>query len=297
MGKYKVSYGEVVPLVNQILNQYTFSLTVRQIYYRLISDPYNLFPNTRSCYASFDRVLVKARERGDIDEKRIEDRTRQTIGGDYGWPDPDSFLNDVLDNFSSSWQDYQKEIWLSQQFKLEVWVEKDALAGVVNQAAKPYRVLVFPSRGYSSYTKMKDAIQRLSYYDDKQRVILHLADHDPSGIDMTDDLIRRFKKYGGDSIRIERIALNFDQVKKFNLRPNPVKKADSRSSSYVMQYGHDCWELDALPPDELQNIVKRAIEKYIDPNAWQEKLEEIRKERKFLKRKIVKMMGRIQEVI
>ena len=77
-----MKYREVVPLVNEILDQYTFALTVRQIYYRLISDPYILFENTRSNYNGFDRILTKAREEEEVDWTRIEDRTRQSIGGE-----------------------------------------------------------------------------------------------------------------------------------------------------------------------------------------------------------------------
>ena len=281
-----MKYKEIIPIVNEILGQYSFALTIRQIYYRLISDPYNLFPNTRSMYNSLDRMLVRAREVDEIDGNKIEDRTRQTIGGDQGWENPDSYLDKVLEYIKSCWQKYGKEMWASQQFKLEVWIEKDALASVISETTHPFRVLVFPSRGYSSYTKIKEALDRLKYYRDKQIIILHLADHDPSGFDMTKDLINRFEKYGDDSIEIKRIGLNYDQVEKFNLRPNPVKIADPRALSYIGQYGEECWELDALPPNELQSIVEKEIKNYIDQKAWDAKLEEIEKEREEVRDRI-----------
>ena len=281
-----MKYKEIIPVVNEILSQYSFALTIRQIYYRLISDPYNLFSNTRSMYNSLDRMLVRAREVDEIDGNRIEDRTRQTIGGDQGWESPDSYLDKVLEYIKSCWQEYSREVWASQQFKLEVWIEKDALASVISETTHPFRVLVFPSRGYSSYTKIKEALDRLKYYRDKQIIILHLADHDPSGFDMTKDLINRFEKYGGDSIEIKRIGLNYDQVEKFNLRPNPVKIADPRALSYIGHYGEECWELDALPPNELQSIVEKEIKNYIDQKAWDAKLEEIEKEREEVRDRI-----------
>ena len=281
-----MKYKQIIPVVNEILGQYSFALTIRQIYYRLISDPYNLFPNTRSMYNSLDRMLVRAREVEEIDGNRIEDRTRQTIGGDQGWESPDSYLDKVLEYIKSCWQKYGKEVWASQQFKLELWIEKDALASVISETTHPFRVLVFPSRGYSSYTKIKEALDRLKYYRDKQIIILHLADHDPSGFDMTKDLINRFGKYGDDSIEIKRIGLNYDQVEKFNLRPNPVKIADPRALSYIGHYGEECWELDALPPNELQSIVEKEIRNYIDQKAWDAKLEEIEKEREEVRDRI-----------
>lgn len=284
-----MKYKEIIPVVNEIFSQYSYALTIRQIYYRLVSDPYNLFSNTRSMYNSLDRILVRAREKGEIDRNRIEDRTRQTIGGDQGWEDPDSYLDKVSEYIKSCWQKYNKEMWASQQFKLELWVEKDALASVISETTHPFRVLVFPSRGYSSYTKIREALDRLKYYRSKQIIILHLADHDPSGFDMTGDLINRFEKYGNDAIEIKRIGLNYDQVEKFNLRPNPVKIADSRALSYIGHYGEECWELDALPPNELQSIVEKEIKNYIDQRAWDAKLEEIEKEREEIRDKIEEM--------
>lgn len=284
-----MKYKEIIPVVNEIFSQYSYALTIRQIYYRLISDPYNLFSNTRSMYNSLDRILVRARERGEIDGKRIEDRTRETIGGDQGWESPDSYLDKVSEYVKSCWEKYSKEVWASQQFKLELWVEKDALASVIDETTHLFRVLVFPSRGYSSYTKIREALDRLKYYRNKQIVILHLADHDPSGFNMTEDLINRFEKYGDDAIEIKRIGLNYDQVERFKLRPNPVKIADPRALSYIGRYGEECWELDALPPNELQNIVEKEIKNYIDQRAWDAKMEEIERERGEIRDRIEEM--------
>lgn len=275
-----MKYKELVPVVNEILSQYDFPLTVRQIYYRLISDPYNLFPNTRSYYKSFDRMLVKAREEEKIDEDKIEDRTRQVIGGeeDVSNKTPEEYLQNRLSRLSNSWVWYDLKMWTSQEDQLEVWVEKDALAEVVNRAANPYRVTVFPSRGFSSYTKIKEGLKRFRKYtlpDNKFAYILHLADHDPSGLIMTQDLITRLTKYGGSFISVKRIGLNINQVREFNLRPNPVKIADSRAAEYIREYGKDCWELDALPPDELQRIITKKIEEFIDKKAWTERKQEI----------------------
>lgn len=304
-----MKYKELVPVVNEILTQYDFPLTVRQIYYRLISDPYNLFANTRSCYTSFDRMLVKAREEEKIDEDKIEDRTRQVIGGEQDIYErtPEKYLKDRIEGLSDCWMWYNLKMWSSQQNFVEVWVEKDALASVVNQAAKPYRVLIFPSRGFSSYTKIKEAILRLSinskmdivdknfYLKSKPTYVLHLADHDPSGLDMTRDLTDRFDKYGGSFIKVKRIALSIDQVKQFHLRPNPVKKADSRSFEYVKKYGEDCWELDALPPDEFQKLIKANIENFIDKEAWEQREREIRDNKELIRVRVKEIMKLIRD--
>jgi len=279
-------YKETIPAVNEIINQYDFKLTVRQIYYRLISDPYILFENTKSRYTQFDKMLVVARERGEVDYTKIEDRTREALGGDFGYGTPQEFLTKEIDSFKNCWQDYIMEMWKNQEHKLELWVEKDALANLINQVAEGFRVLVFPSKGYSSYTKVMECLERLEGYSDKKIVVLHLIDHDPSGLQMTRDLENRLLSYGGDSIQIKRIGLTYDQVRKFNLRPNRVKKKDTRAKEYIKQFGSDCWELDALPPSELQNLVRESIKKYIDVDAWNDRVGEVEKGKNWLKERI-----------
>jgi len=312
-----MKYKQLIPIVNEILDQYDFALTVRQIYYRLISDPYSLFENTRSNYTGFDTILTRAREREEIDWRRIEDRTRQSIGGEgeINNETPEEFLRAYVWTLKNCWSYYDKKMWLRQQNFIEVWVEKDALSSLISQACKEYRVLVFPSRGYSSFTKVKEGIQRLHKntiiisnpdepsdpwggslpsHTNKPTYVLHLADHDPSGLGMTQDLKNRFAKYDADFINVERIGLNIDQVRQFDLRPNPVKRADSRTAEYVQRFGTDCWELDALPPNELQKLIITEIERYIDPEAWEATKEEINEGKREIKQKLVKIMKSIE---
>jgi len=282
-------YKETIPIVNEIINQYDIKLTVRQIYYRLISDPYNLFENTKSRYTQFDKMLVVARERGEVDYTSIEDRTRKALGGDYGFDNPQEFLMKEIEYLKNCWQDYKMEIWTNQDCKIEIWVEKDALANLIFQVAKDFRVLVFPSRGYSSFTKVMECISRLEGYSDKERVVLHLTDHDPSGLDMTRDLENRLLSYGGDSIQIKKIGLTYEQIEKFDLKPNPVKTSDTKAGYYISQFGSDCWELDALPPLELQNLVVESIKKHIDSDAWDKKIGEEKEGQGWLMKKIKEM--------
>ncbi|GAJ10542.1 unnamed protein product, partial [marine sediment metagenome] len=130
-----MKYKETIPVVNEIISQYDIKLTVRQIYYRLISDPYNLFENTKSRYTQFDKMLVVARERGEVDHTSIEDRTREALGGDFDYGSPQEFLRSEIDSLKNCWQDYIMEMWKDQEHKIEVWVEKDALSNLIFQVA------------------------------------------------------------------------------------------------------------------------------------------------------------------
>jgi hypothetical protein len=319
----------IVQAVNAILAEYDFPLTLRQIYYRLVST--NLVPNKRSAYNQLSKTLVKARENGEVDDTRIEDRARQVLRGEPGCDGPKQFTEIMEDWFRGSGKRYHADLWSNQPVFVEVWVEKDALSRVIAQAAEPYRVTVCPSRGYSSYTYLKRMAidDRLSDVD-KPIIILDFRDHDPSGIQMTEDLQRRLTKYGGGidvaaetknlfgvdfndvlkdllgdsgipahnraealskfrkehpeasvglNITVHRVALTIDQVKQYNLIPNPAKLADPRSQAYVAQYGDQCWELDAIEPRELQRLVKDAIEERLDLEVWANSLEQEGKDR------------------
>jgi len=274
-----MKYRLVVTYVNDILNQYTMKLTLRQIYYRLVAS-YG-YPNTNSAYTQLSKQLVKSRERGDIDETRIEDRSREFLGGDYPFDNLEEFITYQFKTFFNSPNYYARKLWTSQPKYVIVWVEKDALSRVISVEADKYNVITCPSRGYASYTYIKEALAMLP--EDKEIIILHFADHDPSGLDMTRDLENRISEYSNLNITVERVALNYDQIQRYEFPPNPTKRADPRAENYIAEYGNECWERDAIEPVELQRMVSEAIESHIDSDLWNQTLEQIRQEREKLR--------------
>ncbi len=275
-----MKYQFVVAYVNDILNQYTIRLTLRQIYYKLVSG-YE-YPNKRSAYNQLSTQLVKARERGDIDETRIEDRSREFLGGDYRFDSLEDYVTYRFESFLNSPVYYARKMWTSQPEYVMIWIEKDALSKVISTEADKYNVITCPSRGYASYTYVKEALSTLPV--DKEITVLHFADHDPSGLDMTRDLGRRLSEYSDlPDITVERIALNYDQVQHYGLPPNPTKRADPRYERYNAEYGNECWELDAIEPVELQTMVSEAILSHIDFDVWTQTWEEILQEREELR--------------
>lgn len=192
----------VVEAVNKILAEYDFPLTLRQIYYRLVAS--SLVPNKRSAYNQLSKTLVKARENSEVDDTKIEDRARQVLEAERGYRDPEQFTETMKKWFKASGATYTTNLWEDQDVFVEVWVEKDALSRVIAQATEPYRVTVCPSRGYSSYTYIKRmAVDGRFAGVDKPIVILDFRDHDPSGLQMTEDLQRRFTRYGGGIVDLD----------------------------------------------------------------------------------------------
>ena len=277
-------YDRVVKAVNEIFLQYNTKMTLRQVYYRLVAKL--IIRNTRSEYKYLSAMLVKARENGDVNYRMFEDRVRKTIGGDHGWDDPKGFLDYMEETFKNSWKYLSLSMWKNQPVFIEVWVEKDALSRLVSDVTNEYNVRTCPSRGYSSFTYIKDAVNRLRNV--KQPIkILYFGDFDPSGMDIERDLWTRLYKYGCSDLSVERIALTQDQIMEYNLPPMPAKKSDARYNKFVAETGAgDAVELDALEPPVLEKLVKEAIEDNIDFDLWEARKEQEKDEKERLRRKL-----------
>ena len=124
--------------------------------------------------------------------------------------------------------------------------------------------------------------------------MIHLGDHDPSGLDMTRDIRDRLAMFGAGSVEINRIALNMDQIEAMDPPPppNPAKLTDSRVGAYLDRYGDESWELDAVEPAELQQMIQDAIQSYMDPDQWQIDTEREDRERQ----QLIEVAGRWDEI-
>ncbi len=255
----------IARMANAIIREYQaegFRLTLRQLYYQFVAR--DLIPNTERSYKRLGRIVSDARLAGIIDWEAIEDRTRQL----EKLPQWDS-VSSILE---ASARQFRYDAWADQPVRVEVWIEKDALTGVIEQVCRSWQVPFFACRGYSSQSAQWEAGQRFEAYDrdhDQRTIILHLGDHDPSGIDMTRDNKDRLFMFACDRVTVRRLALNYDQVEAYNPPPNPTKLTDSRARDYLQVFGSSCWELDALPPSVIADLVDDAIRAEMDPLAWE----------------------------
>lgn len=286
-----MEYRELVRLVNEVLVQYV-EATVRQVYYRLVSPPYQYMANTRSMYVSFDKMVVRARERGDVDWTKIVDRSRRVIRAGRGWGSPGEFMADLRKRLEGYAENYAVDMWGNQGYEVRLLVEKDALAEVVAGEALRYQVGVVPGRGYNSFSQlMGEAMELAENVDvDKSIVVLYFGDFDPSGLDIERSGRLRLRTYSGVEFDFVREALIDSDI--VGLPANPTKKADTRSRAYVEKYGDACWELDALPPDVLRARVRGAIERYIDADRWNEASDRLERERGDVERELRRLLGR-----
>lgn len=270
--KFNAEHLGLIKLANKIIAQYQadgYTMTLRQIYYQLVTR--NAIKNTVQEYKRLGSIINDGRMAGLIDWSAIEDRGRNVREG--GWWDTPMQSVDAASN------SYREDLWLNQRKRVLVMIEKDALSGVISGVCDKWRTPYIACKGYMSQSEMYDLGRRLLRTAQHQKcktLILHLGDHDPSGIDMTRDNRDRlaiFSDLGGgrgSSAVVKRIALNYDQIEQYNPPPNPAKETDGRFLGYQKEYGNDSWELDALDPAVISGLVEAEIEAVVDPARWAE---------------------------
>lgn len=254
---------------NAIIDEYKkqgFELTLRQLYYQFVSRDY--IANNQREYKNLGEVINDGRLAGLIDWNAIVDRTRNLQSLSH-WMSPSS----IIDACASQ---YRIDKWAEQPNRIEVWIEKDALVGVIEHVCQELDVPFFSCRGYTSQSEMWSAAMRLKDYRDngQEPVVLHFGDHDPSGIDMTRDITDRLAEFSYGTIELKRLALNMAQVKKYNPPPNPTKLTDSRATGYLAEHGDESWELDALEPRVIAKLIRDTVAEYQDADKWAEACQE-----------------------
>jgi hypothetical protein len=253
----------VIEQANRIIASYQaqgFTLTLRQLYYQFVSR--DLIPNKQSEYKRLGSIINDARLAGLIDWSSIEDRTRN-VRKSATWSSPSEIIHAVS-------QQYKEDLWAGQRYRPEVWIEKDALIGVIEPVCERYRVPYFSCRGYSSQSEQYAAGQRFSRCMSfgQKPIVLHLGDHDPSGIDMTRDNAERLSMFSRCRVEVRRLALNMEQIDEYNPPPNPAKESDSRSSGYMERFGDSSWELDALDPIVIDRLIASELDSLILKSRW-----------------------------
>ena len=260
---------ETVEDAQRIISDYEaqgYSLTLRQLYYQFVAK--NLVENSLRSYKNLGNVITKARMAGLISWEAIEDRNR----------DHHDFLKEesIENVLSRIHRKIQYDNWARQDTYVEVWIEKAALENVLEKPCARWAVPYMACKGYLSASEAWRAGRRFLERKEagKDCVLIHLGDHDPSGIDMTRDNQDRLNIFAEWGVEVRRIALNMDQIKQYAPPPNFAKLTDSRASDYVRKYGRDSWELDALEPSVLDALISRTIEEYVDPVVWEQTNEE-----------------------
>jgi len=288
----------IIAACDSIVREYQaqgFLLTLRQIYYKFVAR--DLFPedrrwtwtgtkwirdpkgtkNAEPNYKWLGCIVNDGRLAGLLDWSAIEDRTRELQKLPH--------FNSPGEIVKACSEQFNVDLWADQKFRPEIWIEKDALVGIIEDVCNELDVPFFSCRGYTSQSEMWSAAMRLKSYQRQHMipVIFHFGDHDPSGQDMTRDIIDRMQMFMGGTT-IERLALNMDQIEEYDPPPSPAKLTDTRCRTYIETFGEDSWELDALEPAVIVDIIRTHILAVMDRKKFKKRVLLRDEGRKTLKR-------------
>ena len=232
-------------------------MTVRQVFYQ--ATVRGVVPKTEKGYQLVVADLCRLRESGILPYECLVDNTRWAIR-------PQTFTG-VADALNSAAKHYRKSLWHDADCQVQIWIEKDALTGVVSGVTSKYDVPLRAARGYSSKSFTYDAAMDLGQYD-VPIYVYHFGDYDPSGVNAAEKIDETLRELAPDAdIHFERIAVTEDQIDLWNLPTRPTKQTDSRAR----RFGSDVSvELDAIEPELLRRLVERVIRRHITDRRYHE---------------------------
>lgn len=280
----------VIDTANDIIREYEISgydLTLRQLYYQFVAR--GIIPNSNKEYKNLGGIINDGRLAGLIDWDAIEDRTRPSRGNSH-WENPQEII-------TACSQQFRLDTRQNQDNYIEVWVEKDALVGVLEKVCNELDVPYFSCRGYVSQSSMWEAAQRFEEHEQngQDSHLIHLGDHDPSGIDMSRDIQERLNLFESDC-EVHRIALTMEQIEEYNPPPNPAKLSDSRCAGYIDKFGTESWELDALDPKVITRLIVESVIGLTNEKLRNKQIQQQEKHRVLMKKVVAKWDKIIQNI-
>ncbi len=259
----------IISQVNSILSEYRaqgYDLSLRQVYYQLVAR--DLLENSSRSYKRLGNIISDGRLAGLIDWEMIVDRGRPVIFPSH-WDSPADIVRAAADSF-------RIDKWEEQSSHVEVMVEKQALEGILIPVCAELDIRFTANKGYSSQSAMYRAGQRMgdAVMHGKDVHVLYLGDHDPSGLDMDRDILDRLSMFSSEVIwSVKRLALTWDQIEEYQPPKNPAKMTDTRARAYVLEFGDSSWELDALEPALLVDLVRDTVQEIRDEELWDKAVE------------------------
>ncbi len=229
--------------------------TCRQIFYRAVSD--GIIPKTEAAYkGTVIRLLARMRLNGQLPFDWIADNTR--------WMRKPTTYSSLASALYHTQSTYRRCVWDNQEDYVEVWLEKDALSGVLFQVTRKWDVPLMVTRGYASLSYLHSAAEAIQA-EGKPSHIYYFGDHDPSGVDIPRNVEARLREFAPDAdITFTRVAVNEDQIKRLKLQTRPTKKTDSRGKNFK----GESVEVDAIPPETLREMVEQCIAQHIDRDEY-----------------------------
>lgn len=249
---------KIVDGIVRVFETFDPPLTVRMIFYQCATK-LGLVQFSEKGYSQICYLTLRMRRLGVVPWNWFADRTRK-VEQVAMWNGVDDFMESVRHS-------YRRDLWEKQPERIEIWLEKDAMAGFFKAALGPYRVGLYTIRGFSSKTFIYEAAEAIKRAD-KPTHIYYFGDHDPSGLAIEWDVQESIAEFGGNVASFERVGVTLDQARDYDLPLLNVKRSDSRAPKYIETYGQHTVELDAMPPDDLRRMITDCVDKHIDRHEW-----------------------------
>ncbi len=225
--------------------------TVRQVFYQATVQ--GVVDKTENGYGAVQRALVKLRRDGRIDYGAIADNTR--------WQRKPNTFGSMGEALEEVARFYRRDLWRAADVYVEIWLEKDALSGVIWPITSKYDVPLMVARGYSSLTFLASAAEAINEQE-RPCYIYHLGDLDPSGVNAGEKIEQTLRELAPDAeIHFQRLGVTDEQVTRYRLPSRPTKTSDTRAKKFGRA---ESVELDAIAPHELRGIVERAIVQHVN---------------------------------
>jgi len=273
---------DLLAATKNVLDQYTgTAVTVRQLYYRLVAG--GIIPNNLRAYKNLVAALSDWRRMRLLPFEAFEDRTRALHRMDIGQrhDNPIGWARYFLNDGVASAKDYSLARWFGQAERVIVAVEKQALEGPFMEVCRELGVDLIVARGYPSLSYLADIANSMHpddrALDGRKNILLYFGDHDPSGQNIPEVIERDLRGLFGISFDLTRVALNPDQVEAMDLIPAPVKLTDSRAEGFIAEHGEEVYELDAIEPHALQELIREAVNEHFDEDAFTDREEKVRR--------------------
>jgi hypothetical protein len=223
-------------------------MAVRQVFYQVVVR--DLMPNSQSTYDKVQQTLVDMRKAGDLPYGWLTDHSRSVYH-------VRSYAT-IAEAMQAAADSYRKALWVDVPVRLELWVEKKALIGVLWPIVREYDIALYPAGGFTSLSFANDAAEEIASYE-KPTVIYHLGDYDPSGMLIGEKIEETLRELAPEAeIHFHRLAVTPEQIVDLNLPGQPTKQ-----SSHNRGWTGDSVELDAIAPDDLRTLVRETIEQWL----------------------------------
>jgi hypothetical protein len=266
-----------------------WALSVRQIHYALLNDPplkntrnaKSKYRNDQKSYKDLVNLMTRARLEGLVPWNAIADTTRPVSTWNVH-ADPRSFIQDELGDFLKG---YFRDLMVSQPNHIEIVCEKNTIEPIIRSVAMDYTITVISGRGFCSLDPRRKMAERFKKSGKEKLIELFISDFDPDGLVIAESFARSMRDdFGIEDLVPVRVGLTKEQILAMDNPPTalPSKETSPNYKRFVAEHGKDCWELQAIPPKDLQQILRDAIDSVIDIEAFNAELDAEREDAVFL---------------